>query len=74
MAWIDYKKGYDMVPQSWIIHFLKMYTIIDEVIKFIEKIMETWKVELTARGKCFDEVKILRGIFQGVALTPLLLL
>ena len=24
-AWIDYKKAYDMVPQSWIINCLKMY-------------------------------------------------
>ena len=24
MAWIDYKKAYDMVPQSWIINCLKM--------------------------------------------------
>ena len=27
MAWIDYKKAYDMVPQSWILHCLKMYKI-----------------------------------------------
>ena len=25
MAWIDYKKAYDMVLQGWIIHCLKMY-------------------------------------------------
>ena len=25
MAWIDYKKANDMVPQSWIINCLKMY-------------------------------------------------
>ena len=25
MAWIDDKKAYDMVPQSWILHCLKMY-------------------------------------------------
>ena len=25
MAWIDYKKAYDMVPQSWILHCHKMY-------------------------------------------------
>ena len=25
MAWIDYKKAYDMVPHSWIINSLKMY-------------------------------------------------
>ena len=37
MAWIDYKKAYDMVPQSWIINCLKMYKISDEVINFIEK-------------------------------------
>ena len=24
MAWIDHKKAYDMVPQSWIINCLKM--------------------------------------------------
>ena len=34
-----------------------MYKISDEVIKFIEKIIENWRVELT-RGKTLDEVKI----------------
>ena len=47
MAWIDYKKAYDMVPQSWIINCFKMYKISYEVINFIEKIMKTWRVELT---------------------------
>ena len=42
MAWIDYKKAYDMVPQSWIIKCHKMYKISDEVINFIEKTMKTW--------------------------------
>ena len=41
MAWIDYKKAYDTVPQSWIINCLKMYKISHEVINFIEK--KTWK-------------------------------
>ena len=50
MAWIDYKKAYDMVPHSWIINSLKMYKISDEVINFIEKNMKTWRVELTAGG------------------------
>ena len=59
-----------MVPQSWILYCLKKYKISDEVIQFIEKIMETWRVELTAGGKSFAEVK--RGIFQGYAKSPLL--
>ena len=72
MTWIDYKNAYDMVPQNWILHCLKMYKIHDEVIKFIEKIMETWKVELTAGGKSLAEVKIQRSIFLRDALSPLL--
>ena len=72
MAWIDYKKAYDMVPHSWIINSLKMYKISDEVINFIDKTMKTWRVELTAGGRKLAEAKIQRGIFQGDALSPLL--
>ena len=72
MVWIDYKKIYDMVPQSWIIHCLKMYKISHKVINFIEKTMQTCRVELTAGGRRITETKIQRGIFQGDALSPLL--
>ena len=51
MAWIDYKKSYDMVPHSWIINSLKMYKISHEVINFIEKTMKTWRMELTTGSK-----------------------
>ena len=47
MAWIDYKKAYDMVLQSLIINCLKMYKISHEVINFIDKTMKTQRVELT---------------------------
>ena len=72
MAWIDYKKAYDMVSQSWIINCLKMYKILHETINFIEKTMKNGRVELTAGGKSLAETKIQRGIFQGDALAPLL--
>ena len=72
MAWIDYKNSYNMVPQSWIIHCLKMHKISHEVINFIEKTMQTWRVELTAGGRSLAETNIQRGIFQGDALSPLL--
>ena len=48
MAWINYKKAYDMVPQSWMINYLKMYKISHETKNFIEKTMKNWRVELTA--------------------------
>ena len=56
-----------MVPQSC----LKMDKMSNEVIKFIEKIMKNWRVELTAGGKGLAEEKIQRGIFQGDALSRL---
>ena len=72
MAWVDYKKAYDMLPQRWILHCLKMYKIPQEVINFIEQTMKTWRVELTAGGRSIAETKIQKGIFQGDALSPLL--
>ena len=74
MAWISYKKAYDMVPQSRIIYCLKMYKISHVVINFIEETMKIWRVELTAGGRSFAETKIQRGIFRGDALSPLLLI
>ena len=72
MAWNDSKKAYDMVPQIWIIHCLKMYKISHEVITFIDITMKTGRVELTARGRSLAEAKIQRGIFQRDALSTLL--
>ena len=72
MAWIDYKKAYDMVSHSWIINSLKMNKISDEVINFINKTLKTWRVGLTVGGRSLVETKIQRGIFQGDALSPLL--
>ena len=72
MAWIDNKKAYDMLPQNWILHCLKMYKISHEVINFIEQTMKTWRVELIAGGRSIAETKIKTGIFQGEVLSPLL--
>ena len=51
MAWMDYKKAYDMVQLSWIINCHKMYKISDEIINFIEKTTKTWRVELIVGGR-----------------------
>ena len=72
LALIDNKKSYDMVPQSWIIHCLKMYKISHDVVNFIEKTMQTWRVELTAGRRSLAETKIQREIFQGDAPSPLI--
>ena len=58
MACIDYKKAYDMVPQSWIINCLKMFQRSYEVIYFIEKRRKNWRVELTVGERSLAEAKI----------------
>ena len=72
MAFIDYRKAYDMVPHSWIIESLKLYGIATNIIQFILRAMEQSQTELTHQQTSFGNVNIKRGIFQGDSLSPLL--
>ena len=72
MAWINYKKAFDMVPRSWISECLEMFGIANNVQDFLNNSMKSWKLELNASGKTLGEVDIRRGIFQGDSLSPLL--
>ena len=72
MAWIDYRKAYDMVPHTWILECLKMYKISNNIIHVIKTAMKNWRVQLKAGGLFLAEAKIQRGIFQGDSLSPLL--
>ena len=49
-----------------------MFKISHEVIKFIEKTMKNWRVELTAERRSLAEAKIQTGIFKGDVLSSLL--
>ena len=42
MAWIDYKKAYDMVPHSWILECLKALGIDEGIRKLLENSMKKW--------------------------------
>ena len=72
MAWIDYRKAYDMIPHSWILESLKMVNVADNVIEMLKRSMNNWNVNLTSSGDFLGNVNIKRGIFQGDSLSPLL--
>lgn len=72
MAWIDYKKAYDMVPHSWILKCLEMVGAAKNIISIISNSMVNWKTVLTSGGTVLGQVDIRRGIFQGDSLSPLL--
>ena len=72
MAWMDYKKAYDMLPHSWIIESLQMARVAKNVEGLLRGSMSDWKTVLTAGDETLGEVEIRRGIFQGDSLSPLL--
>ena len=72
MAWIDYRKAYDMLPHSWILGCLKELGVNEEIRRLLEETMKSWRVELTCAQEVLGEVKIMRGIFQGDSQSPLL--
>ena len=72
MAWIDYRKAYDLVPHSWILECLENLGVNEEIRRIVKESMKSWKVELTYGNDVLGEVKIERGIFQGDSLSPLL--
>ena len=72
MAWVDYKKAYDMVPHSWIIECLEMAQVAGNIISFLQKSMVNWKTELTSCEESLGSVDIRRGIFQRDSLSPLI--
>ena len=72
MAWVDYRKAYDMVPHSWIIESLKLAQVARNIFEFIERSMINCKTDLTSCGQVFGTVNIKRGIFQGDSHSPVI--
>ena len=71
MSWINYKKTYDMVPNSWIIECLDLFGVAENIKSLLVNSMEKWKVMLCS-GNCeLGEVEIKRGISQRDSLSLL---
>ena len=54
MAWIDYKKAYDMVPHSWIIECLDLFELAENIKSLLVNGMEKWKVMLCSGNSELD--------------------
>ena len=60
MAWINYKKAYDMVSHSWLLGVVEMKGVADNVRSLLEASTRNWKTELSANGKSLGVVNIKR--------------
>lgn len=63
MAWINYKKAYDMAPHNWICACSELFGVAVNVRTFLIGSMANWKLELTSRGQSLGDVDVTRGIF-----------
>lgn len=72
MAWIDYKKAYDMVPHSWIKEVVDLLGVAGNIGGLLSSSMSGWKTQLMGGTEVLGTVDIKRGIFQGDSLSPLL--
>ena len=71
MAWIDYKKAYDMVSHSWIIECFDLFRVAENINSLLVNTKEKWKVMLCSGNSELGEVEIKHAIFQGDSLSPL---
>ena len=46
MAWIDYKKAYDVAPHSWIIECLDLFGEAENIKSLLVNSMEKWRFML----------------------------
>ena len=72
MARMDYRKGYDFVPHSWILECLDMLGVAENVRSFLEKSMKKRKLLLNSNGLDLYQADVNRDIFQGDNLSPLI--
>ena len=73
MAWIDFRKAYDMIPHSWILKTLELVETARNIIELLRRGMQSWRTVLFSGENKLGKVNIKRDIFQEDSLSPLLL-
>ena len=72
MVWIDSRKAYDMVPDSWMIRSLELVGAAKNIVYLLKETIKNWKANLICSNTDQGAAKKNRGIFQGDSLSPLL--
>ena len=70
IAFTDQKKTYEMLPHSWIVEYLSMVRVSEQIKYFLSESMKTWRVDLTCNNQSLGRVDIKRGLFTGDSLSP----
>ena len=71
-SWIDIQKAYDSIDHNYLIELLKKLQIPDNLIKFVQRMLQNQNTDLILNKEQIGEAKIDKGVLQGDALSPLL--
>ena len=55
MAWIDYKKPYDMVPHSWIKECLDLTEVAENIKGLLVSSIEKWRVMYAGKSELGED-------------------
>ena len=61
IAWIDYKKAYDMVPHPWIKKCLTVFGVEENIKGVLNESIEKWCTDLTSGGNQFRQSENEKG-------------
>ena len=75
-VWLDYRKAFDSIPHSWLLHALKLAKLPNHLLMAIKNLIESWYTKLNLNGKddsiVSNVIKIVTGIYQGDSLSVIL--
>ena len=72
VAWIDFRKAYDMMPHSWILKTLQLVGTATNTKELLKRSMQSWRTVLFSWKNKLGKINIRRGLFQGDSLSSLL--
>ena len=75
VAWVDYRKAYDLVPHRWVTAMLRAVWVPKPIMALMKQVIKMWATDLclwTAEGPEHIPIDMKSGIFQGDSLSPLL--
>ena len=58
MVWIDYRKAYHIIPNSWILQSLELLQVSENIAEFIRKSMKNYNTDLTSCGEYLSNILI----------------
>ena len=72
MAWIGFRKAYDVVPPLWMIKPTELVVAAKKIANLHKETITNWKTNLICSNTDLEKMNLNHEIFQGDSLSPLM--